>query len=673
MAGFKDLLVKVGIDDRAFRKGTKRMSRSIKSLGSSLGVLGIGAGIALGLSDAFNKIKNFEQANADLASILGKANNEINKLSESAKNLGAVSAFSTSEITGLQTELAKLGFVEKDILKVTKSVGDFSIAVGTDAASAAEVAGGALRAFGLEANQMESLVSSLAIATTKSALNFEKLKTGLGIVAPVANAAGVSFERTTALLGVLANRGIEASMSATGLRNVFLELAKTGLTWEQAMEKINNSSNKNATALALFGKRGATVGTILAQTTDEANHLTQSITNQSAAMQIMVEQRLDTLEGKLILAKSAWEGFVLEIDSGHGIISNLVKDFTQDITNLLDELRVLNKFGFKGLSNRRKGIKNTDPSDFDRGRGSGKGRDSFGEQLDNTRKLVKNLEKGLLDLRPETEAFEQQQLDIAAATERLNKLLNQQTLLVGSTGNSGGASGGGISDINAGAALGSLGGGSSDRSQAGGGLGSSINIESLALATSAIDGMGWAGERTMKKINAFKEAGAIAGTAVGELSNEIMTASVNIGQALSTAFDGDNLGKGLLLALANLGEQIGKQLLVISIALKALQSLPIVGKIAAAIALIGASKLLRGVAEGGAKKLASGGLAYGPLNAIVGDNPGARHDPEVIAPLSKLKGMLSSGGGAMSLVARVAGSDLEFILERQSVISGRSR
>lgn len=37
--------------------------------------------------------------------------------------------------------------------------------------------------------------------------------------------------------------------------------------------------------------------------------------------------------------------------------------------------------------------------------------------------------------------------------------------------------------------------------------------------------------------------------------------------------------------------------------------------------------------------LAGGGLAYGPTLAMVGDNPGARTDPEVIAPLSKLQSM----------------------------------
>ena len=50
--------------------------------------------------------------------------------------------------------------------------------------------------------------------------------------------------------------------------------------------------------------------------------------------------------------------------------------------------------------------------------------------------------------------------------------------------------------------------------------------------------------------------------------------------------------------------------------------------------------------------LAKGGLAFGPTQAIVGDNPGAANDPEVIAPLSKLKSML---GGEMNVQLNVAG------------------
>lgn len=43
-------------------------------------------------------------------------------------------------------------------------------------------------------------------------------------------------------------------------------------------------------------------------------------------------------------------------------------------------------------------------------------------------------------------------------------------------------------------------------------------------------------------------------------------------------------------------------------------------------------------------KLAKGGLAYQPTLAMVGDNKNARSDPEVIAPLSKLEGIMGQGG-----------------------------
>ena len=44
--------------------------------------------------------------------------------------------------------------------------------------------------------------------------------------------------------------------------------------------------------------------------------------------------------------------------------------------------------------------------------------------------------------------------------------------------------------------------------------------------------------------------------------------------------------------------------------------------------------------------LAKGGLATAPTLAMVGDNKNAATDPEVIAPLSKLKGMLGDSSNS---------------------------
>ena len=71
----------------------------------------------------------------------------------------------------------------------------------------------------------------------------------------------------------------------------------------------------------------------------------------------------------------------------------------------------------------------------------------------------------------------------------------------------------------------------------------------------------------------------------------------------------------------------------------------------------------------GVPALAQGGLAYGPTMAMVGDNKNAAIDPEVVAPLSKLKDMM--GGGVVEVVGRIKGDDIYLSNARNS--SARNR
>ena len=90
---------------------------------------------------------------------------------------------------------------------------------------------------------------------------------------------------------------------------------------------------------------------------------------------------------------------------------------------------------------------------------------------------------------------------------------------------------------------------------------------------------------------------------------------------------------------------------------KALSSLPFPANIVAAGVAAGA---VAGLFQAFVPKLAKGGLAYSPTLAIVGDNKNAKSDPEVIAPLSKLKNMLADGGGdsRREIYGRLKGVDI---------------
>ena len=58
--------------------------------------------------------------------------------------------------------------------------------------------------------------------------------------------------------------------------------------------------------------------------------------------------------------------------------------------------------------------------------------------------------------------------------------------------------------------------------------------------------------------------------------------------------------------------------------------------------------------------LAKGGIAFGPTNALVGEYAGAKNNPEVVAPLDKLKGMLGGVGGVqrVEVFGRLDGNDI---------------
>lgn len=66
-------------------------------------------------------------------------------------------------------------------------------------------------------------------------------------------------------------------------------------------------------------------------------------------------------------------------------------------------------------------------------------------------------------------------------------------------------------------------------------------------------------------------------------------------------------------------------------------------------------------------KFAAGGIVSGPTMGLMGEYPGAKSNPEVIAPLNKLQSMIDTGsGGNMNLTGEfvVRGSDLVLALQR---------
>ena len=96
--------------------------------------------------------------------------------------------------------------------------------------------------------------------------------------------------------------------------------------------------------------------------------------------------------------------------------------------------------------------------------------------------------------------------------------------------------------------------------------------------------------------------------------------------------------------------------------------------IAAGVGLVAAGAVIKGLQsrmESSPPALAQGGLAFGPTMAVVGDNRNAGVDPEVIAPLSKLQGMM--GGSSVQVTGKISGRDILLTSERNAIDRNRVR
>ena len=308
------------------------------ALKSGIGFLGITAGIAgitRVLSGSIKIAKEFEQGNANLASVLGVTASEIGALTDDAKRLGAATSFSATQVSSLQTEFAKLGFNEQEILNATEATLDLAAATGADLGEAAAVAGATLGGFGLDASETGRVADVMAKSFSTSALDLEKFKEAMKGAAPAAKAVGVDVEQTTALLGTLANAGISGSKAGNNLKTSFINLNAAGLTLEEGLEKVANSEDKLGTAAKLVGKNAAASFLVLADGVDVTKELEKGLNNAGGAAKKMADEQLNTLEGKTKILNSAWEGLVLSLLSGDGAFSSISKSIVEAATGVL--------------------------------------------------------------------------------------------------------------------------------------------------------------------------------------------------------------------------------------------------------------------------------------------------------------------------------------------------
>ena len=346
--------------------------------------LGVGGAIAIAhqafyrltrlFRDIIDTTVRFEESMNRVRAVTGAINSEFRLLNNQAKQLGSTTRFTATQVAQGQGFLGQAGFDSFEVLEATPAVLRLSSAGMLEMARAGDILTNIMGGFGLATSEAARATDVLAAAATSSNTSIEQLGEGLKFAAPVAHELGISLERTTALMGILGNQGLQATVAGVGLRQVMLSLIGPTSGAQKIFDKYNitlkdstgrlrevidiiddlKAANAEADEFAkIFDRRGATIALAISNYTDEVRELTKALELSYGAADRMAKIMESRLPGAVKKLESAWEGLKLAfsetplfealIEVPIGVLTQLFRGLTPELEQVNEEFSKLNR------------------------------------------------------------------------------------------------------------------------------------------------------------------------------------------------------------------------------------------------------------------------------------------------------------------------------------------
>jgi TP901 family phage tail tape measure protein len=199
------------------------------------------AGVAASIGATLKTFAEFESTLNSIKAVSGATTAEINAMKAAALDLGATTKFSAQEAAQGMAELSKAGFTTRETLAAIPGVLSLAAAGGTSVAVAAEIAGGALRGFGLAAADAAKVSDILAQVANKSSVDVTDVGESFKYVAPLANATKQNIEGMSAAIAIMGNQMIKGSQAGTTIRSSLASLLNPSKDAQTSMAQLGLS------------------------------------------------------------------------------------------------------------------------------------------------------------------------------------------------------------------------------------------------------------------------------------------------------------------------------------------------------------------------------------------------------------------------------------------------
>lgn len=375
---------------RQFSGSVDKADRSLDSFSRRGGrsVIGTLRGLAAGFTavaavqGTVSTIANFEQSLVTLGGVTQATEAQLSQLEDTARRVGASTRFSATEASEGLLFLARAGFDAQESIEALPATLNLAQVGLISVGQAADFASNIVTQFGLSAASTADVVDALVIAANRTNTSVSQAAEALKFAGSIAGTIGLNVQETANIIGVLGDRGIQASLAGTNLRGVLLALASPSEQAKSRFEQFNIAVedldlrtndltdvfrtlapllSDTGAATDVFGRRNTAAAQIIALSTERLEELSDEYRNNRGEADRLARAQEQTLIGSFKALQSAVSEAALTLGERGltGALQAVVNTMTdtvrivtgtRDETKLAGEAAEITALAFEGLA-----------------------------------------------------------------------------------------------------------------------------------------------------------------------------------------------------------------------------------------------------------------------------------------------------------------------------------
>ena len=297
-------------------------------------------GISAGAANTFQTYQNFEKSISNVKGLSGASAEDMKALTAKAREMGKTTTKSASEAADAFGYMALAGWNKDQMQKAIQPVLRLSEAGNLDLGRTSDLVTDSMSSLGIGTDDLQGYLDKVAKTASSSNTNIDAMMEAFLEFGGTVKNNGIAHDEASALIGVLANRGVKGSEAGNALNSVFVNLTTGAGEAGKAMDKLNLSAYDSehkfkgyANVLkelydktkdlddeqkayyysAIGGKtRLSDLQHLLSGVSDEYDELKDKIKNSDGALEEMARIMNDNIYGDIKALQSAVESVQLD-------------------------------------------------------------------------------------------------------------------------------------------------------------------------------------------------------------------------------------------------------------------------------------------------------------------------------------------------------------------------